>query len=167
MKCDRKPLFSALRNFWSLVLLTLLPASLLFATGCLSGAQGVTPEEQMVGKLISAYFSSWSKPDMEAYRRCFHPQASVYFIDASGNPHRYQLDTFISAQEKAHRLAAAPMVEKPTHSSIDMRGRVARALVRWQLDKGKDSITGTDFFTFIKTDLGWKILSLVYEQDKK
>jgi hypothetical protein len=121
----------------------------------------------MVEKLISNYFLSWSKPDMEAYRGCFHPKASIYFIDASGNPHHYQIDTFITAQEKAHRLAMEPMVEKPKHMSIDVRGRVARALVLWELYKGGESVTGTDYFTFIKTDRGWKILSLVYEQDKK
>jgi hypothetical protein len=128
---------------------------------------GTFPEERLLGKLISDYFSSWSKPDMHAYQKCFHPNASVYFIDSSGNPHYFALDNFIAGQKKAHLSTTVPMSEKPTQSSIEVQGRIAYAVVRWELHEGSASSTGTDFFTFIKTDLGWKILSLVYEQDKK
>jgi len=134
---------------------------------CSGGERGTGAEEQALIKLISDYFSSWSKPDMPAYKGCFHVKASVYFIDPSGNPRHYQLDEFIASQEKAHLQALGPMSERPVKSAITVHGRTAQAVIRWELKKGGAVITGTDYFTFLKTDLGWKILSLVFEQDQK
>lgn len=128
---------------------------------------GAIDEERLLGELISNYFSSWSKSDMLAYQKYFHPKASIYFIDTSGNLHSFRLDNFIDSQKKAHLLAAEPMVEKPTKSSIMVLGRLAHAVVRWELTEGSTIITGTDYFNFIRTDQGWKIFSLVYEEDKK
>ncbi|MFW6122740.1 MAG: nuclear transport factor 2 family protein [Thermodesulfobacteriota bacterium] len=128
---------------------------------------GAIDEERLLGELISEYFSSWSKPDMPAFQKCFHPRAAVYFIDTSSNLHSFQLDNFIDGERKAHLLSAEPLVEKPTRSSITVSGRLAHARVGWELHQGSTIITGTDYFTFIKTDQGWKIVSLVYEQDKK
>jgi hypothetical protein len=149
------------------VLLTSLLACLLLSSKSSLGEQKTLSEEQLLGRLITEYFSSWSKPDMQAYKNCFHPKASVYFIDKSGNPHHYLLDEFIAGQTNAHLMAPKPMSERPTHSSIEVRGWIAHAVVRWELIRGSKSETGTDYFTFIKTDQGWKILTLVFEQDKK
>lgn len=104
---------------------------------------------------------------MQAYSRCFHPKASVYFIDSSGDPHHYLLDVFINGQKNARLLGPKPMIERPTQSSVEVRGRIAHAVVRWELQEGSAYHTGTDYFTFTKTIEGWKILSLIYEQDKK
>ena len=156
-----------LRYSCSVVLLAALLACLLLSTGYSAGKQGTSPEERQVGELISHYFKSWSKPDMQAYESCFHPQASIYFIDPSGKPHYSPLDKFIAGQKKAHRSAKEPMIEKPTQSSIEVQGRIAHATVRWELNKGRTSVTGTDYFTFIKTNPGWRILILVFESEKK
>ena len=128
---------------------------------------GSGDDKRLLGQLISEYFSSWSKPDLQAFQKCFHPRASVYFVDPSGKLHSFQLDNFIEGEKKAHLLAAEPMVEKPTQSSITVSGRLAHAQVRWELHQGVVVITGTDYFTFIKTDRGWKIVSLVYEEDSR
>ncbi|MFZ2087162.1 MAG: nuclear transport factor 2 family protein [Desulfobaccales bacterium] len=149
------------------VVILLLMACLTPCLGWVDVKQAAGAEEQVLARLISEYFSSWSKPDMQAYKNCFHAQASVYFIDASGNPHKYSLEEFIAQQEKAHLAATAPMTEKPTQSTIEVRGRTAQALVRWELLKSGTTATGTDYFTFLKTAAGWKILTLVFEQDKK
>jgi hypothetical protein len=79
---------------------------------------------------------------MHAYRGCFHPKASVYFIDCSGNLHNYPLDEFISGQQRAHLLNPKPMFEKPTQSSVEVRGRIAHAIVHWELHKGTATTTG-------------------------
>jgi hypothetical protein len=40
-------------------------------------------------------------------------------------------------------------------------------VVRWELTKGGARVTGTDYFTFLKTGKEWKILSLVFEENNK
>jgi hypothetical protein len=154
-------------RYSGLVALTSLLSCLLLLIGCFRGKQGTDTEKQLLNNLISGYFSSWSKPDMEAYKRCFHPKASIYFIDSSGNPHYSLLEEFIAGQEKAHQSARERLSERPTHTSVVVRGRIAHAVVRWELHQGSKSITGTDYFTFIKTDLGWRILGLLFENDKQ
>jgi hypothetical protein len=148
-------------------LLFLASLLLLLSTGSSLGEQRSISEERLLREFISDYFSSWSKPDIEAYSKCFHPQASIHCIDRSGNPHLSLLDTFISEQRQAQLSASEPMIEKPTQSSIKVRGRIAHAMVRWELHKGGASYTGTDYFTFLKTHTGWRILSLIFEQDEK
>jgi Putative lumazine-binding len=155
--------------------LTKLAAGLLFTlVACLlplsGGALGepVTgAEERLLHDLISTYFSSWSKPDMSVYKSCFHPQATVYFLDAAGKPHRSLLDEFMAGQERVQLQGPKPMTERPTHTTLSLQGRLARAEVRWKLHKNGATETGTDFFTFIRTDTGWQIISLVFELDKK
>jgi hypothetical protein len=157
-------------GFWrkgTLALLFLLLACLLLAAGAGGGEQGAKSEEQQLGDLISHYFSSWSKADMAAYGNFFHPQASIYFIDKAGRPYFRPLEEFLAAQGKAQLSGKEPMTEKPTQTTLEVRGRIARVAVRWELHKGSATITGTDYFTFLKTDAGWKILNLVFEQDKK
>jgi hypothetical protein len=160
-----KSMLSSLRHSGLVMLVSLLACLLLFP-GCSRGEQGTT-EQQLLDNLISDYFSSWSKPDMEAYKRCFHPKASIYFIDSSGNPHFSGLEEFIAGQEKAHQSARERLFEKPTHISLNVQARLAQAEVRWELHRGSIAVTGTDYFTFVKTAAGWRILSLAFEQDKK
>ena len=143
-----------------------LLAFLLLSTGLAWGQPGTEPDQRLLDNLISAYFSSWSKADMQAYKSCFHPKASVYYLDSSGNPRHYLLEEFIAGQTKAHLAGSKPLTERPTKTTLAMQGRLAQAEVRWQLQQGSATATGTDYFIFAKTDTGWKILSLVYEQDK-
>ncbi len=39
------------------------------------------------------------------------------------------------------------------------------AQVRWKLTKGRDVITGTDYFTLLKTPDGWRIAALMFYND--
>jgi hypothetical protein len=154
--------------------LTKLAAGLLFSlftcllplSGAALGEPVTGDEERLLHDLISTYFSSWSQADMSVYKSCFHPQATVYFLDAAGKPHRSWLDEFVAGQERIQLQRPKPMTEKPTHTTLSVCGRLARGEVRWELHKNGATATGTDFFTFLKTDTGWKIISLIFEQDK-
>ena len=57
------------------------------------------------------------------------------------------------------------MTEVPTAMKISGDARVAQAQVRWKLTKGRDVITGTDYFTLLKTPDGWRIAALVFYND--
>ncbi len=146
--------------------LPILWLTFLFSWQAGAAGEQALSEEKLLKELIREYFSTWSNQDMQAYRRFFHPGATIYYIDRAGNPHAFGLDAFINGQQEAHRRAPAPMVERPTQTTLTVRGRLAQAAVRWELRKGKATITGTNKFTFLKTDKGWKILSLVFEKDK-
>jgi hypothetical protein len=57
------------------------------------------------------------------------------------------------------------MTEVPTDIKITGDARVAQAQVRWKLTKGRDVVTGTDYFTLLKTPAGWRIAALVFYND--
>ncbi len=144
-----------------------LVACLLLLNGESRGEPGNTAAEQGLDNLISVYFSSWSQADMQAYKDCFHPLASVGYLDKSGNLYQYQLEEFLTGQARAHQTGPKPLTEKPTKITRSVQGRLGQAEVRWQLQQGSATATGTDYFIFVKTEAGWKIISLVYEQDKR
>ena len=156
--CD--PLLRVVRRLWFC-----FSAIFLLSTGLAWGQPGTETDQRLLDNLISAYFSSWSKPDMQAYKDCFHPQASIFYLNKSGNFHRYRLDEFVAGQERAHLTGPKPLTEKPTKITRSVQSRLGQAEVRWQLQQGSATVTGTDYFIFVKTDAGWKIISLVFEQD--
>jgi hypothetical protein len=57
------------------------------------------------------------------------------------------------------------MVEIPTDIKISGDSRVAQAEVRWKLTKGREIVTGTDYFTLVRSSEGWRIASLVFYND--
>jgi hypothetical protein len=127
------------------------------------------PEEGLRRQVIR-YFTTWSQPDMVAYRACFDPGATIHFIDRGGGVHVQGLDEFIRGQELGHEAARAkqaPMTETPTDIEVAVHGRIGTAVVRWELRKGGTIETGTDFFIFLKRRGGWRIVSLVFEADSE
>ena len=149
-----------------LILLAIILTGLMLNTGCSGGEQKTNADQQQLHSLLSRYFASWSKSDMAAYKGCFHPLASIYFIDGAGNPYYAKLDHFIAVQAKAQQRARERMSEKPTQISLVVQGRIAHAVVHYELHQGKATVTGTDYFTFTKTDAGWRIITLVFDKDK-
>jgi hypothetical protein len=122
-------------------------------------------EENSLHEAITDYFASWSRHDMNAYKMHFHRSATIYYIDSSGNPQSSLLDGFIGSQTEAHVASSVPLFELPTEIKIEVRGQIASAVVRWELHKGYAIDSGTDLFTFIKTPVGWKIVSLVFAKE--
>ena len=148
-----------------LILLAIILTGLMLNTGCSGGEQKTNADQQQLHSLIAKYFASWSKPDMAAYKGCFHPLAAIYFIDNAGNPYYARLDHFVAVQAKAQQRSREGMSEKPTKISLVVQGRIAHAAVHYELLKGTATVTGTDFFTFTKTGVGWRIITLVFNKD--
>ena len=136
-----------------------------FVLATCSKAGSAHPQEPAVASFLDHYFASWSAKDMEAYGECFHPQARISFVMPNGEPHTEGLTDFLHGQKLSHAQTTEPMVEVPTDKKITMDSRVAHAAVRWRLTKGSEIVTGTDFFTLVKTNGGWRILSLVFYND--
>jgi hypothetical protein len=133
---------------------------------CLIGCtQAVPPDHAEIESFLKRYFSTWSAKDMVGYQDCFHPTARVTFVEASGNAGSQGLTDFIHGQKVGHERSPEPMTEVPTSMKITGDKRVAQAEVRWKLTKGRETITGTDYFTLIHTPQGWKIAALVFYND--
>lgn len=140
------------------MLLCLLPC--LWAPG--AGADLDAAERAGVEAFVTHYFERWSAADMEGYGATFHPEAAVFFVDDQGRTTRQDLGPFLRGQRRAH--AAAPgMIEVPLSVEIDeARPGFVRALVRWELRRGKGIERGYDHFFLLRTEARWRILTLVF-----
>lgn len=122
-------------------------------------------DEAAVRSFLATYFSTWSVKDMDGYGACFHPQARITYVGKNGETQSDGLTDFLHGQKLAHAQSSVPMSESPTEMKVTYDNRVTIAAVRWKLTKGSEVVTGTDNFTLIKTDAGWKIISLVFFND--
>jgi len=134
----------------------------LLLTACSPAAH---PDQPGIETFLQRYFSTWSAQDMAGYSACFHPTARISFVGDSGQTSSQGLTDFIHGQTLGHQRSPVPMTEVPTEMKITGDPRVAQAAVRWKLTKGRETVTGTDYFTLVKTPEGWKIASLVFYND--
>lgn len=141
-----------------------LPILLLAACG--PRADKPHPDQAAVLAFIDRYFSTWSARDMDGYGSCFHPSARIVFVSHGGGLQADTLTDFLHGQRLAHAQSDQPMTESATDIKLEGDGRLTQATVRWRLVKGAEVVTGTDCFTLVKTDGGWKIISLVFNNDK-
>ena len=123
------------------------------------------PEEGPVKSFLDTYFSTWSAQDMEGYAACFHANARVTFVDKDGQAGSQGLTDFIHGQKLSHSQSADAMKEVPLEMKLSGDARITQAQVRWKLTKGTQIITGTDYFTLVKTPSGWRIMALVFYND--
>jgi hypothetical protein len=127
---------------------------------------GEKPFEASINAFLDLYFSSWSNRDMHAYRNCFHPKATIVFLDRTNALHTsLSLDAFIRSQEEAHQKSTVKMREVPLDKQITVADKVGQGTVRWKLFKGHQTVTGVDLFTLVFTAGQWKILQLAVRND--
>lgn len=143
----------------SLALNVLLILILLF-----SGSAGGGKVEE-VDRAIDDYFRVWSVQDMDGYRDCFHPAAVIYFIDENGLPRPSGLEPFVEGQRLSHQSSKVVMREIPLEKVTEIDGNIARSRVRWKLFSERGEEVGTDYFTYLKTKNGWKIINLIFRKD--
>ncbi len=123
-------------------------------------------DQESIKAFLDHYFSSWSNGDMDAYKNCFHPKATIVFLDQANAPHAFpSIEVFIRTQEEAHQKSLVKMREIPMEKRITIAGKASQATVRWKLFKGLQTVTGTDLFTLVLTAGEWKILHLVVQND--
>jgi nucleoside-specific outer membrane channel protein Tsx len=139
---------------------------LLLVLVCLSAcSEAAHPQKAEIEVFLNRYFSTWSARDMDGYGSCFHPTARITFVEKGGQCGSQGVTDFLHGQKLGHERSAEAMTEVPTGMKISGDSRVALAEVRWKLTKGREIVTGTDFFTLLKTPDGWRIASLVFYND--
>jgi Putative lumazine-binding len=139
--------------------------ALLLLTSCSSKPTTSTADESDVRAFLTRYFQTWSDQDMVGYEGCFHAQARISFVEPSGLVTSMGLTDFIHSQRLAHQQTPARMKEVPLEMRLELHRPITQAAVTWRLTKGSSEQTGTDYFTLAKTPAGWRILSLVFNND--
>jgi hypothetical protein len=139
-----------------------LIALLALGLAACSPAPASHPDDAAIRQLLSRYFETWSKQDMEGYGACFESEARVLFVGSDGKIVSEGMVDFLHGQKLAHARSATPMTERPLEMKIQGDRKVAQAAVTWVLSKGAAEERGTDFFTLRHDDAGWKIVSLVF-----
>jgi hypothetical protein len=127
--------------------------------------EGVDALRASLAGFVAEYFGSWSRGDMAAYARCFHPMAQI--SHAAGYPVR--LTEFLATQRAARLMNGSSLVEVPESWSADVAtsGRIAQLRVFWSLypssAKSQHSITtGVDFFTLHYVGGQWIVVALSF-----
>lgn len=121
-----------------------------------------SPRQVAVERLIRQYFESWSNRDLDAYGRCFHPEATIHLLDESGKVRSFAKGPFVDWQRQLQRRSGPPMTEVPVTIRIQFEQEVARAEVYWKLTQGERVEVGYDHFTLIKQGERWLILHLLF-----
>lgn len=123
------------------------------------------PQQVEIETFLQRYFSTWSAQDMEGYGACFDPAARIIFVEKNGRASSQGLTDFLHGQKLGHQRSPVPMTEVPTAMRISGDTRVAFAEVPWRLTKGRDVVTGVDYFTLARDGSGWRILALAFYND--
>lgn len=150
-------------KIWACILVCVLGTMTVSGAACAKDPR----DEESIKAFLDQYFSSWSNGDMDAYKDCFNPEATIVFLDRSNVPQAsYLLDAFIWTQEQAQqKTSLVKMREIPLDKQIRTDGNVSQAMVRWKLFKGDKTVTGVDLFALVLTSGEWKILHLTVRND--
>ncbi|HLP37968.1 nuclear transport factor 2 family protein [Lacibacter sp.] len=116
-------------------------------------------EEKAILKKVELFFQSLEKQDTALYRNLFMPEAQGWSVRVRNDSIIYR-NWFNADRVKNLINPSAIVKERKLSYEIKVHQQIAMAWVPYTLSvSGKFSHCGVDLFTFIKTDLGWKISS--------
>ena len=144
--------------------LTILALSTLVFCGRPAMAGGVVDasERAAVLKVVDAFFSAMEARDADAIRKLYQPKTQ--FVSGAPSKEGYAL-TQQSIEEfiPAAKQAPGAFLERTWSPEVLLDGRVAVVWARHDFHTGsKFSHNGRDCYVLLKTDQGWKIVSLVF-----
>lgn len=145
---------------------TLLPvvASLLLPLAALANTLTPDPAQEKVAVLgvVQRFFDALHNKDGEGLRSTCQPGAQ--FTSGRPSDSGYALRQR-SIETDSTQLAEAKEVwlERMWSPTVQLNGRIAVVWTRYDFHRnGKFSHNGTDCFTLLKTDAGWKIVCAAY-----
>ena len=150
---------------WKRVGMVSLAFNALLILNCYFSWSANAAKVDEVNRAIDDYFRVWSGQDMDGYRNCFDPTAVIYFIDENSLPRPSGRDPFVEGQRQSQQASKVVMREIPLEKLTEIDGNIARSQVRWKLFSERGEEVGTDYFTYLKTKSGWKIINLVFRKD--
>lgn len=126
---------------------------------CGQAQSTIKQEEKAILEKVELFFQSLEKQDTALYRNLFMPEAQGWSVRVRNDSiiHR----NWFNADRVKNLINPSAIVKESKLSyEIKVHQQIAMAWVPYTLSvSGKFSHCGVDLFTFIKTDLGWKISS--------
>ena len=116
-------------------------------------------EEKAILEKVELFFQSLEKQDTALYRNLFMPEAQGWSVRVRNDSIIYR--NWFNADRVKNLINPSAIVKESKLSyEIKVHQQIAMAWVPYTLSvSGRFSHCGVDLFTFIKTDLGWKISS--------
>jgi hypothetical protein len=133
-------------------------ASLLLA----QAPQPAEADRQAVLALAQAFFDALAARDGAALRKLCLPEARIQSIRPAQGSAAVRSR---SLEELLEALASSrePQLERMWSPTVHLQGRIAIVWTPYDFHRnGTFSHSGTDTFTFLKTDQGWRIAALAY-----
>ena len=119
----------------------------------------VEDDKKIILQKVELFFQSLEKQDTTLYRSLFMPEAQGWSVRVRNDSILYR--SWLNADRVRTLINPGRIVEEKILSyEIKVHQQLAMAWVPYTLSvSGKFSHCGVDLFTFIKTELGWKINS--------
>lgn len=139
----------------------LLVAALLFplANGC---ATEPSADKAAVLAVVQQFFDAMKSRDAEGIRQTYLP-GTQYALGVPGNDGYIAKGKTVEALITDVKQDTRPWIERIWNPTVLIEGRIATVWARYDFHKGgKFTHNGTDCYTLLKTDTGWKIAGLVF-----
>ena len=119
----------------------------------------IEDDKKVILQKVELFFQSLEKQDTTLYRSLFMPEAQGWSVRVRNDSILYR--SWLNADRVKTLINPGRIVEEKILScEIKVHQQLAMAWVPYTLSvSGKFSHCGVDLFTFIKTELGWKINS--------
>jgi len=119
----------------------------------------IEEDKKIILQKVELFFQSLEKQDTTLYRSLFMPEAQGWSVRVRNDSILYR--SWLNADRVGTLINPGRIVEEKILSyEIKVHQQLAMAWVPYTLSvSGKFSHCGVDLFTFIKTELGWKINS--------
>ncbi len=122
----------------------------------------VAPDRAAVLAVVQKFFDAMQARQPEGIRQTFLPGTQYALIVPSA-------EGYLTRQKSIETLIAEtqadpnPWLERLWNPTVLVEGRIATVWARYDFHNGrKFSHNGTDCYTLLKTDAGWKIAGLVF-----
>ena len=134
----------------------------------------LTDVEKLLTGLVNDYYDDMSRRDWSAYRTYFWDNATITTVwqapdDSIAQVHVITIDEFI-AQTPNGPDSQPIFEEQPTTIRTDIQGNLAVVWADYDAKFGsQDSLmtwSGTDMFSFLRSNNEWKIVSLTFEPEQ-
>jgi hypothetical protein len=138
--------------------------ALLLGASRLGAAEPVVKNDETAAVLqvVQQFFDAMHAQDEAAMRKTFHPNSQFAWGMPAATGYTVKQQT-IEAFAKRERSPSAPPLERMWNPTVHLDGRAAVVWARYDFHLGdKFSHNGIDCYVLLKTDDGWKIVSLVF-----
>ena len=125
-------------------------------------AQKSNNDKQMILEKVNKFFEALEKKDTALYKSLTFTNSQIWVSRNMGDSVKTQM-RYVSDDLTRLPVMKEVIEERALKTEISLHGNIAVVWTPYTLSRsGKFSHCGIDVFTLLKTDEGWKIVSLAY-----